>query len=162
MVSNWYAATWWIDKRRTSENLPDICPETIQKMGIAESISYAHFEMSTCVAVCFCASNPCISLHHFYTISAWAGIEIYEIIIRLVMWKMRQNQAILGYMEWYWAMRSGESPSIPNFILCRAPLFHMNVMSVIMWSAIETTHEYIIIIAYTAVFLKAMREILIG
>ena len=52
-------------KRRTIEDLPDIRPETIQKMGIAESISYAHFEMSIHVVVCFCASNPCISLHHF-------------------------------------------------------------------------------------------------
>ena len=65
MVLNRYAATWWIGKRRTSENLSDICPETIQKMGIAESVSYAHFERSICVAVCFCASDPRISLHHF-------------------------------------------------------------------------------------------------
>ena len=122
MALNRYAATWWIAKRRTSENLPDTCPETIQKMGIAESVSYAHFERSICVAVCFCASDPRISLHHFYTISAWAGVEIYEIIIRLVMRKTRKNQAISGYMEWYWAMRSGESPSFSNFILFSTPL----------------------------------------
>ncbi len=74
-------------KGRIGEGFPDIRPEMIQKMSIAVDVSYAHFEMSTCVAACFCVSNSIISLHHFYTILVWGYMEIYEIMIWLVMGK---------------------------------------------------------------------------
>ena len=93
-------------------------------MGIAIGIGYAQIEKSYYVAACFCISNSIISLHHFYTILVWGYMEIYEIMIWLVMGKTHWNQALLEYMERYWDMELGESPSIPNFIYFKTPLLY--------------------------------------
>ena len=69
----------------TQERFSLICAPKSNKNEPTELLGHAHFRRSFCSSGLFHSRNPFISLHHFYTISAWDGVEIYEVIIWLVM-----------------------------------------------------------------------------